>query len=199
MKTIALDADGVLLDYNTAYAHAWQRAFGEFPALKNPNGYGPMDRWSILKLTGEPLDRLRAAFDEHFWSTIPAIPSALQACELLTGAGYELICVTALDERFAQARTRNLQSLGFPIARVMATGNTVSSRSPKADALDSIKPVAFVDDYAPYLAGVDRGIHLALIMRDPDGSPNAGELVQRPDSQHTDLLDFASWWCGSSE
>lgn len=116
MKTIALDADGVLLDYNTADAHAWQRAFGEFPALKNPNGYGPTDRWSILKLTGEPLDRLQAAFDEHFWSTIPTIAGALQACELLTGAGYELICVNALDERFTQARIRNLQSLEFPIA-----------------------------------------------------------------------------------
>jgi phosphoglycolate phosphatase-like HAD superfamily hydrolase len=27
-KIIALDADGVLLDYNLAYASAWQRAFG---------------------------------------------------------------------------------------------------------------------------------------------------------------------------
>ena len=27
-RLMALDADGVLLDYNRAYAHAWQRAFG---------------------------------------------------------------------------------------------------------------------------------------------------------------------------
>ena len=27
MKTIAIDGDGVLLDHNAAYSHAWHRAF----------------------------------------------------------------------------------------------------------------------------------------------------------------------------
>lgn len=30
-QVIALDADGVLLDYNLAYAYAWKNAFGVMP------------------------------------------------------------------------------------------------------------------------------------------------------------------------
>lgn len=194
MKTIAIDGDGVLLDYNAAYSHAWQRAFGELPTLKNPNAYWPIDRWAVQRLTGVPLERFRAAFDEDFWRTIPAMPGALQACELLTGLGYELVCITALDERFSGARAWNLRSLGFPISRVVTTDNVADTRSPKADVLNTLKPDAFVDDYAPYLIGVDSSIHLALIMRDADGSPNAGELLELPHSQHSDLLGFARWW-----
>jgi len=33
---IALDADGVLLDYHHAYARAWAEAFGHPPALRDP-------------------------------------------------------------------------------------------------------------------------------------------------------------------
>jgi hypothetical protein len=35
-KIIALDADGVLLDYNFAYAKAWERVFGALPEERNP-------------------------------------------------------------------------------------------------------------------------------------------------------------------
>lgn len=45
MKTrplIALDADGVLLDYSLAYAHLWERAFGYFPKELDKNAYWPL-------------------------------------------------------------------------------------------------------------------------------------------------------------
>jgi len=192
--TIALDCDGVLLDYATAYGAAWQRAFGEHPTLQDPYAYWPMDRWGVPRLSGEALQRFRAAFDEEFWSTIPPVAGAVEACELLVSKGYRLVCVTALEDRFAQSRTQNLQRLGFPIHRVIATGNDASVRSPKADVLASLGPVAFVDDYAPYLAGIDEGIHRSLIVRDPVGSPNVGEALAHSDSQHADLLEFARWW-----
>jgi hypothetical protein len=45
-----LDADGVLLNYNEAYANAWARAFGQRPALKDAQGYFPHDRWDVPML-----------------------------------------------------------------------------------------------------------------------------------------------------
>ena len=60
---IALDADGVLLDYSTAYAKAWERAFGWHPTERDPSAYWPMERWGVERLTGEPLERLQACFD----------------------------------------------------------------------------------------------------------------------------------------
>lgn len=191
---IALDGDGVLLDYSTAYAQAWQRAFGEFPVLQEAQAYWPMDRWGVPRLTGAALERLRSVFDEEFWSTIPPVPGAVEACQFLESNGFQLVCVTALDDRFATARARNLSHLGFPVARVITTGNDASVRSPKAAALGALKPVAFVDDYAPYLVGVDDTIHKALIVRDPVGSPNTGVALKYSHSQHADLLGFSRWW-----
>lgn len=198
-KLIALDADGVLLDYSAAYAGAWERAFGSKPALQNPNAYWPTDRWGVPRLVGRDLDALRAAFDDHFWSTIPAVEGALRGCQMLEEAGYELICVTALDPRNHAARERNLRELGFPIKQVIATDNEGRDSSPKAAVLNSLNVAAFVDDYGPYLKGVASTIHRALILRDPDGSPNLADGVSHADSTHRNLLEFSRWWANARD
>jgi len=191
---IALDADGVLLDYGLAYASAWQKAFGAYPGERDPLAYWPIDRWDVERVEGESLDLLRRAFDDEFWSSIPPVPGAVEACHKLTASGYELICVTALPQEFRAARERNLKLHGFPIELVHATDNTTTFASPKADTLNALKPIAFVDDYLPYFNGVAPTIHRALILRGVTGSPNTGELLVHTDSQHADLLAFASWW-----
>ena len=83
---IALDADGVLLDFHLGYASAWQRAFGRAPIERDPLAYWPMDRWQVKRLDASERDRFRAAFDEHFWTTVPAIPGAVDACHRLRAA-----------------------------------------------------------------------------------------------------------------
>lgn len=191
---IALDADGVLLDYGLAYAGAWHKAFGAYPGERDPLAYWPIDRWVVERVEGEKLDLLRRAFDGDFWSSIPPVPGAIEACHNLSDAGYELVCVTALPEEFRAARERNLRLHGFPIDLVHATDNVATAASPKADTLNALKPAVFVDDYLPYFIGVDSAIHRALILRGVTGSPNTGELLVHTDSRHADLLAFAHWW-----
>lgn len=128
---IALDADGVLVDYHHAYADAWAKAFGRRPALRDPAAYWPMDRWDVRRLTGDELETFRKCFDAEFWSSIPAMAGALEACRELVEAGYDLVCVTAMEMQFETARLRNLRGLGFPIERVIATANAQSAESPK--------------------------------------------------------------------
>ncbi len=193
-KIIALDADGVLLDYNLAYPYAWERAFGAYPNEKSSNAYWARDRWDVELLEGARLDQLRAAFDQEFWESVPAMPGALAACLALNAAGYELVCVSALPKEFESARLTNLEALGFPIDKVIATGSTEKSRSPKADVLHQLNPTVFVDDFLPYLMGIRSDIHLALILRDELGSPNVGEQLDKVDSTHGSLSDFAQWW-----
>ena len=77
------------------------------------------------RLSGEPLERFRWCFDEEFWSEIPAVDGALQACWDLTTAGYTLICVSAIQPAFEKARLRNLQTFGFLIERVIATSASI--------------------------------------------------------------------------
>ena len=191
---IALDADGVLLDFHLGYAGAWQRAFGAWPAERDPQAYWPMDRWDVPRLDAVERERFRRFFDEPFWESVPAIDGALEACHRLAAAGFELVCVSALEARFEQARLRNLRALGFPIERVLATGHDDAQRSPKADAIEALQPVAFVDDYLPYLRGVPTHVHTALVLRAPNGSPNSGPDLVLAKSQHQDLAQFARDW-----
>jgi hypothetical protein len=125
---------------------------------------------------------------------MPPIAGALAACERLHDAGFELVCVTALDLEFEADRLRNLRHLGFPIERVIATGNAAGERSPKADAIERLSPAAFVDDYAPLLRGVPPQVHAALVTRAPNGSPNIGADLALAHSVHDDLAGFASHW-----
>lgn len=191
---IVLDADGVLLDYNLAYASAWERAFGSYPKLKNHNAYWAKDRWSVRQLEGDSLSTFKTVFDESFWSTIPAVTGALNACHTLSQAGFELICVTALPGKFQSARLRNLVQLGFPVETVLTVDHSESTLSPKAEIINLIKPIAFVDDYLPYMSDVHVDIHRALITRECEMSPNKGSLLDSISSMHTNLEDFAKFW-----
>ncbi|HEX7435097.1 MAG TPA: HAD family hydrolase [Caldimonas sp.] len=191
---IALDADGVLLDFHLGYAGAWERAFGSAPLERDPCAYWPMDRWHVTRLDAEERALFRRHFDEHFWSTVPAIGGAVEACHRLHAAGFDLVCVSALDFEYEAARLRNLRDHGFPIERVIATGNAEGERSPKADAIEALRPLAFVDDYLPYLRGLPDDVHTALVLRAPNGSPNSGVDMRLVKSVHQDLADFAEHW-----
>ncbi|WP_395007459.1 HAD family hydrolase [Undibacterium sp.] len=191
---IALDADGVLLDYHAAYRQAWFRAFQVMPEVKDEDAYWPIDRWSVRQLTGQELQHFRSFFDEQFWGTIPAISGAVDACKSLKEAGFDLICVSAIESRFQQNRLENLVNEGFPIRAVIATNGEDGEISPKAKSLCEINPVVFVDDFLPYHRGVPSTIHKALILREINGSPNVGDELKLIDSTHNDLSAFANWW-----
>ena len=191
---IALDADGVLLDFHLGYAGVWERAFGTRPKERDPLAYWPIDRWAVDRLDASRRAHFRAHFDELFWTSVPALDGAVDACHRLHDAGFDLVCVSALDSEFESARLRNLRDHGFPIERVIATGNASGERSPKADAIGELAPLAFVDDYLPYFRGIGVGVHRALVARAPNGSPNVGEEMALAHSVHDDLAAFATAW-----
>lgn len=167
---IALDADGVLLDYNAAYQHAWMSAFGVLPLLRDKNAYWAKDRWDVNHLSGQELDYFRSSFNAEFWKTIPPIPNASKACEDLCTAGFELVCVSAIEPQFQSTRLENLKDCGFPIERVIATSGKKNGFSPKAQALKELRPVAFADDFLPYFRDIPSEIHAVLVLREPIGS-----------------------------
>ena len=191
---IAIDADGVLVNYVLGYSTAWQRAFGERPPLKHPQGYGPLDRWDVPWLEGQALAQFRGQFDADFWSSLPAMPGALEACHRLRDGGFKLVCVSTMDPAFESARLANLHALGFPIERVVAAVQIEGAQNPKAAAIEALQPVAFVDDYLPYLRGLPDGVHAALVLRSGPGCPNVGPELALANSTHEDLADFADYW-----
>jgi len=193
-RLIAIDADGVLLDYTGAYARRWEQCFGVRPQLKDPNAYWPRDIWGVEHLTGERLEYFRHFRGEEFWESFDAMPGALQACQMLAKAGWELVCVTALTPRYESARLRNLRRLGFPIEVVHATGHPDDHSNPKKPLIDQLRPAAFVDDFLPYLQGIAAPTFTALIEPGRNKSPNADPMLKPAMGTYPDLLAFASAW-----
>ncbi len=77
---------------------------------------------------------------------------------------------------------------------MIATGNHEGERSPKADAIELLNPIAFVDDYILYMRGLPAHVHTALVLRAPNGSPNVGPDLKWAKSTHDDLAGFADHW-----
>lgn len=191
---IALDGDGVLLDYHLAYQQAWHKAFGDLPKIRDPLAYWPKDRFDVRQLDSAELNYFRGFFDHDFWGSIPPIENAIEACHKFIDGGYKLICVTALEHRYQSARFKNLRDHGFPITHVVTTSQADGAISPKKTALEDLGAVVFVDDYLPYFRGIKAPIHKALILREPHGSPNQGPELSIVDSFHRDLNAFANDW-----
>ena len=194
---LALDADGVLVDLHIGYARAWQRAFGVYPAERDPQAYWPVDRWQVEQLDAEQRLQLREQFERARVVGVAAGHRRRGRC--LPPAARRRLRAGVRDGAggaFQAARLRNLQALGFPIRRVLATGHAEGERSPKADAIETLRPVAFVDDYIVYMRGVPTDVHTALVLRAPNGSPNVGDELMLARSVHQDLADFADHWLG---
>jgi hypothetical protein len=110
---IALDADGVLLDFHLGYAGAWARAFGSRPAERDPLAYWPIDRWEVERLDEERRLHFRRHFDEQFWSSVrpskaPSTPATgsttpattWSACRRSTSSTSRRACATCATTAF---------------------------------------------------------------------------------------------------
>lgn len=189
-KILAIDADGVLLDYNVAYARAWEVAFGYYPKVRTPGATNVYEYWEIPVLAGPELRHLQSFFDDDFWSTIPPMPGAAVSCTALLDAGFELVCVTGLLECFKGARVENLRLHGIPIRDVYTADTTTRSHpNPKLNTLLALTPLAFVDDHEPYFYDVPATMHRALITNQVHSQPPGFA-----DSTHADLPTFTQWW-----
>ena len=200
---IVLDADGVMIDYHAGYASAWERAFGEKLTVRDPEGHHPMHYWNVPQLSEVGQAHLATkGFTEEAWSTMPALPGAVDACQQLQRMGFRLACVTALSPRWRAARSANLTALGFSMEEVYAVGHSSDTAAPgtprpvgnpKLDVLTQLAPALFVDDHLPYFQCLPAGIWRALIDVRPNGSANSDPHLEPPHSRHSSLAEFAAW------
>ena len=190
---IALDADGVLLDFHLAYAHAWRRVFGSFPAERDPLAYWPMDRWDVPRLGLIGKDALPGGVQRGFWSSVPSMPGAVQARHRLADAGYELGASRRWSSASRPPGCATCAHSGYPIERVIATGHRETACSPKAAAVESIRG-AGLRRRLPALfqrrGGLDPHGAGAACERQPELRPGA----RLASSVHQDLAAFAESW-----
>lgn len=193
LDPVALEADGVLVDYPFGYAEAWMRAFGERISVVNPTAYHATNRYGVKFESEAQMLHFFSHFTADIWESLPALPGAVEACEKLASAGHPLVCVTAMDREFARARHGNLLKHKFPIKQVYATGRNDLGFS-KLPALQALKPIALVDNLALNFAGLDSSVHKAFIFTNAPDEPDHQLDIHKPDSTHGTLLDFANYW-----
>lgn len=194
--TIALDADGVLLDYNLAWGTLWQQAYGRPLECVEPNAYHATTYWGV-EMPDQSHD-FWALFDHCGWRNMPAKPGAVEACQRMASAGHRLVCVTSMPVHHQHTRLANLKDLGFPIEQVIATGAGRKGENPKREAIERLAPDWFVDDELRKLKDLAR-VKCALIDPGHPDSPNHGHDDTFIQFRVPTLLEFADRLLGQTQ
>ena len=193
-RSIALDADGVLLDYNKAAAHVWEKAFGFKPTVRDPGAYHFRNVYDMDLSNKTMHATFYSVFEQTAWTNMSAMPFATEGCQMLHEMGYDLHVVSSMPAAFEHHRIENLRNLGMPIASVTATGGHQGDANPKRATLLKLQPIAFVDDLLSNFRGVHQAMHCALLHSDSTDSPNHEQDQRMKASAHRNLLDFSHYW-----
>lgn len=172
MRNLVVDVDYVLLDYGTGYRNHWERLLGRAVTEKDPNAYWAKDRYDVPTLTGDDLTAFRKSFDETFWKSLEPLDKAIEAYLRLSEV-FNVIACTASDPKFNEVRQDNLRSLGFTGITLYSVGQNPDAQvNPKAEIINSLNPIAVVDDLPLGLTQLNSEIYRYLIARnfsDPRG------------------------------
>ncbi|UJR08062.1 hypothetical protein I4U23_012339 [Adineta vaga] len=189
---IALDCDGVLLDFDATYAQIYEKTFGKQLTIVAPKSCWAETKYGIA-LTDEEQYQFDQVWNEHGWRTMPVKEGALEACQLLHQAGYELVCVTAMSARYSEHRLENFRSHGFPIDKIICTGYDSNNicKNPKKKMIEDLHPVVFVDDLRRNFKDI-QGVHTKFVFIDHEreDDPDRHETIYY-DIKYPSLLAFA--------
>lgn len=173
MARIGIDGDGVALDYNRHFGALWMQFFGEPLMVVDDHAYHASRYWGVV-----PPERGHGFwdyFDQQGWHSMPAMPGAVEACQDLASAGHEIVCVSSMPAHRGPQRLANLQSLGFPIDTMVATGPSgIPGANPKKEAIETLGLDWFVDDELRKLHDLP-GVRCVLVDPGHSDCPNRGQ------------------------
>lgn len=155
-RTIAIDADGVILDFLKQWEVAAMKLFGR-TIERQTSEYDLAVRYGM---SHEDKSKLWRFFHEDgHWASIPALPGAVGAVHALLEANYDVHVVTAITPDILNQRRDNFRAIGLADLPI----HCVDGR--KYGKLLDLKPLMFVDDNPLHIeeahaAGVPRIIHV---------------------------------------
>ncbi|CAF4163271.1 unnamed protein product [Adineta steineri] len=188
---IALDCDGVLLDYHATFAQIYEQTFGKKLTIVSPNAHYAERKYNV-NFNDEEKEKFKQVWNEYGWRRMPMHDGALEACLLLHEAGYELICVTAMSSNFIEHRLENFRLHGFPIDKIISSGYDKDNfnNNPKRKIIEDLNPVVFVDDLRRNFNNIQH-VHTKLIFIDHqrEDDPNQHDNIYY-DAKYGSLLEF---------
>ena len=162
MKKIALDVDGVLLNFMPAFDKAASIVLGkEIIVHKDEN---QMDYYHLGKRVQTTQDKVDEILEymqtSRMYANLEPLPGAKEALLKIKESGFLIYNVTALPEKAQDMRLENLKkALDFVPEGIYCVGMGMS----KTDALQLLQPDVFIDDRIDYLAQAPVIYHLAWI------------------------------------
>lgn len=179
-KVIFIDVDGVLLDYNRAYAEQFNKVFGTNHQLTEPYAYTYYRMYGIPKLGVDSINKLEASKTEDFWGNIPALSpiDTLLTLNSLKAWGWEVIALSKSPTEYTEARRANLVKLfGDIFLDVICIGKD----GDKADVVNNYaaNDKIVVDDFYPYLKNVDTNkVKVIVLNRAPHATDNPNKNLE---------------------
>lgn len=172
MRNLIVDVDYVLLDYADGYRRHWESRLGRPVIEKDPDAYWAKDRYDVPILTGAELEDFRASFNESFWESLEPLEMAVESYRRLQ-EHLNVVACSASDPKFNEVRQDHLRSVGFTGIVLHSVGQSpLPHVNPKAETINSLNPIAVVDDLPLGLTQLNNEIYRYLIARnfsDPRG------------------------------
>lgn len=185
--TVALDCDGVLLDFVSHFKNIGHAALGR-PLEDLCNVYDLTKRFGLSN--DERSKIMNLLNTDSGWSDLPDLPGAISSAISLQEAGHRVIVVTAIDEAHKMSRLFNLATYGFRPDEIYCIGS--HSGHTKADVYKEEQPHAVVDDRLVYLNEAKTTIvrqEVELVWVN-DEIPQDGLT---PDFVHHEVSAFSNW------
>lgn len=189
---VALDADGVMVDFLKGFEQALLLLRGE-PTHRQTTDW---DLATAYGLSPTEHDEAWRIFDANrFIAELPPMPGAVEAIHALHEAGHPIHVVTAVQPRYLADRKHNFKQLGLPITYTHATGrnDTLTPHSASKQAvLRQLKPVVFVDDQLLHLNQAPFVPHRVWVRNTDQQFPQPGGA--EPTHVVGSLHEFVSAW-----
>lgn len=151
---IALDVDGVILDYGGAFKARMRHVMGRIPDVRR-DCYSMIARYG---LNDAEAARVQACFDEPgAWGNLPVITPAVEAARRLEALGHEVSYVTGVPESRAGERRQQL-------AKLRLHGNVIAAHASFKEAVFRSLAVDVVVDDDPVCvrAAISAGVPLVF-------------------------------------
>lgn len=181
---IALDVDGVLLDFDAGMRKLGQRVLGR--TLVPRTRHFPLGQ--RYGLTQDEDRRLWDALSLDGFRDLPLLPGADDAVRRLRDAGLAIHLVTGIAPTLADVRLANLQDHGITVDGIVCVGHGLAR---KDEALARLAPIAFVDDRLNHLAAAPFVPHRVWIDHGDEQYDHSPEVATH---RATRLLDWVEHW-----
>lgn len=162
VKRIALDVDGVLLDFMPAFDEAARIILGRDIVVNKDEDQNDHYHLGLrVETTQDKVDEILEYMQtSRMYANLKALEGAREAVKAIEEDGYEIYIVTALPEKAKEMRLENLaKEIGLIPKEIYCVGMGMS----KEEAIKKVNPDVFIDDRVKYLSSVPFVYHLALL------------------------------------